>query len=75
MRIEKGTVRCGVRVGWIVGIGTGASVWPETHLPDSLLLPKHPSLHVTAAAWSEIDHLGMSVVKFCGAREGFSGRA
>lgn len=81
LRVEKGTYVFDVEyesgeVGAItLDSGAGVSVWPEGLLPDVPLLPKNPHLRMTAANGSDIENLGMKVVRFCGAQQGFSRRA
>ena len=54
--------------------GAGVNVWLEEMQKNVPMLPKDPRLRMTAANGSEIENLGVKVIKFRGAEPGFRRR-
>ena len=54
--------------------GAGVNVWLEEMQKNVPMLPKDPRLRMTAANGSEIENLGVKVIKFRGAESGFRRR-
>ena len=80
LRVERGTYVFDVEyldgeAGTItLDSGAGVNVWPEEVQKNVPMLPKDPRLRMTAANGSEIENLGVKVIKFRGAEPGFRRR-